>query len=136
MIKRTLTVTALAVSSTILAMGTASAAPAPAPAAAARSNELSDLLGPVLAALEPLAQGIDQGVPAGATDVNAAAHHAGEAMNQAAQGVGDAAQGMTQGAGETVAEAPGAVDRTIHGLETSGLAGDVVTTAFGGPSGH
>jgi hypothetical protein len=43
-----------------------------------RVRQLAELLGPALAALEPLAQGIDQGVTAGATHVNAAAKDAGE----------------------------------------------------------
>lgn len=50
----------------------ASVAAAPVP-----SPQLAQLLGPVLAALEPLAQGIDQGVTAGATNVNAALRDAG-----------------------------------------------------------
>jgi len=98
-----------------------------------RVRQLAEILGPALAALEPLAEGIDQGATAGATNVNSAVHDAGQAVNQAAQGVGDAVQGVTQGAGETVAEAPGAADRTVHNLESGGLAGDVIDSAFGAP---
>lgn len=90
-------------------------------------------MGPFLAAIEPLAQGVDQGVTAGATNINAAVRNAGQAVNQAAQGVGDAAQGVTQGAGETVAEVPGAADRTVFNVERTGLVGNVIDTAFGAP---
>ncbi len=132
--KKALTVIVLAGASIAVATGTASAAPAPAPVAA-QSDGLAALLGPALAALEPLSQGIDQGVTAGAGNVNAAVRDAGEAVNQAAQGVGDATQGVTQGTGETVAEVPGAADRTIHNLEHGGLTGDVINTVFGAPDG-
>ncbi|KAF7979706.1 hypothetical protein HWV62_41046 [Athelia sp. TMB] len=97
------------------------------------AGQLAELLGPALAALGPLAAGIDQGITAGATNINAAARDAGEAVNQAAQGVGDAAQGVTQGAGETVAEVPGAADRTVHNLEHAGVAGDAITVLTGAP---
>ncbi len=135
MIKRTLTVIGLAGASIAMATGTASAAPASAPAPTAQSSGLADLLGPALAALNPLTQGIDQGVTAGAGNINAATRDAGEAVNQAAQGVGDASQGVAQGAGETVAEVPGAVDRTVHNLEHAGITGDAIDTLFGAPSG-
>ncbi|KAF7974725.1 hypothetical protein HWV62_11393 [Athelia sp. TMB] len=80
-----------------------------------------------------MVRGIDQGITGGATNINAAARDAGEAVNQAAQGVGDAAQGVMQGAGETVAEVPGAADRTLHNLEHAGVAGDAITVLTGAP---
>jgi len=92
-----------------------------------RVRQLAELLGPVLADSLPLAQGIDQGVTAGATHVNAAAKDAGEAVNQAAQGVGDVGQGAVNIAGQ-------AVDETVHNLETGGgIAGDVVNALTGTP---
>ena len=84
------------------------------------ARQLAELLGPLLAALEPIAGGIDQGVTAGATNVNAALRVTGEAVNQAAQGVGKVAQGATGGAGGTIAEVPGAL-------------AEAVRTAFGAP---
>jgi hypothetical protein len=65
------------------AMITSAAAPVPSGGGSdkwlnvKKFRQLEELFGPVLGALEPLAEGIDQGVTAGATNANAAMRDAG-----------------------------------------------------------
>ncbi|KAG0162148.1 hypothetical protein DFQ28_002181 [Apophysomyces sp. BC1034] len=97
------------------------------------SGGVKSIAKPVLAALQPTAQGVDAGLEQGAGNLNAGVQNAGAALNQAANGVADIAANTVAGAGQTVGQAPGAVEQTVHAIDTNnGVIGSVDRAVFGG----
>ncbi len=133
MMKRTLTVTAVALASTLLAAGAASAAPASSSAHGPDDGGLEALTQPVVQGVaNPLTTGVGRGVAGAAGGTQQTADLLGEAIDALMHTLGGVAANTEQGTGVAVANAAPAVQDTVHALQHNhGLAGDVVNIIGG-----
>lgn len=101
----------------------------------ADDDSLSKIIGPLLALLQPLLNGLNQGLQVGSIKIGNGAHQIGSALSSTVSGVGTIIVNTAAGAGGTVKALPCGLYKTTKNLQqNTGIIGNTLNTLTGASS--